>query len=154
VRLVAALCVLVGCSPPAPAVPDAGPDATEEPGATGDDAGFGCLVCSDASEELPDWVAVRDNIDRICSDTDNCHGSAAGGMGLSPGHEFDTMINVTSTENPPMKRVLPGDPEHSYVYLKVLCDGGIVGACMPNGVSDDPVARLFHDWIEAGARTQ
>ncbi len=42
-------------------------------------------------------------------------------MGLSPSDPFGAMINVASTEMPSLKRVLPGDPEHSYVYLKVAC---------------------------------
>jgi len=77
-------------------------------------------------------------------------------MGLTPGNEFQAMINVTSSENPPMKRVLPGDPEHSYVYLKVACEGGIpFGACMPLSSGFDPrVKQMFYDWIEAGAPTQ
>lgn len=141
----------VACSPRSDGAADegdGGPDATS-------DGGVGCLFCSDATEELPDWVAVKDEIDRVCSDKDGCHGSAAGGMGLSPGREFGSMIDVTSTENPPMKRVLPGDPAQSYVYLKLACDGGITGACMPFAATHDPaLAKLFHDWIEAGAPTQ
>ena len=151
VVLVAAL-VFAGCSPPAGDAGDSGADAAAD--ATADE-GIGCIVCGDATEDLPDWVRVKDDIARICSNSDDCHGSGAGGMGLSPGHEFETMINVTSTENPPMKRVLPGDPEHSYVYLKVACEGGIVGDCMPNQAVHDPqMAQVFHDWIEAGAQTQ
>jgi hypothetical protein len=147
---------LAGCSPSADdpggeadaALTDASTDAST-------DAAVACLVCGDATEELPDWVRVKGEVVRVCSNSDNCHGSGAGGMGLSPGHEFDTMIDVTSFENPPMKRVLPGDPAQSYVYLKLACDGGIYGACMPNGATFDPqLARLFHDWIEAGAPTQ
>jgi hypothetical protein len=151
VAIVASLAV--ACSPSAGtsdvgSQPDAAPDATA-------DEGVACLVCGDATEELPDWVRVQATIARVCSNSDDCHGSGAGGMGLSPGHEFATMIDVTSTEVPPMKRVLPGDPEHSYVYLKLACDGGIVGDCMPNDATYDPeLARLFHDWIEAGAPTQ
>jgi hypothetical protein len=89
----AALAV-VGCSD---RTDGAAPDATADQ--------VGCLFCSDASEDLPNVVRVRNEIDQVCSITD-CHGSTNGGMGLSPGAEFDAMINVTSTEVPPMKRVL------------------------------------------------
>ncbi len=76
-------------------------------------------------------------------------------MGLSPSDPFGAMINVASTEMPSLKRVLPGDPEHSYVYLKVACEGGIVNACMPLSSGFDPrVKQMFHDWIEAGAPIQ
>lgn len=143
---------LVGCAPgllaPEAEDLDASVDATT-------DEGVGCLVCGDTTEELPDWVRVKGKIDQVCSIADNCHGSGAGGMGLSPGHEFETMIGVTSFENPPMKRVVPGDPAQSYVYLKLACEGGIVGACMPYEATHYPeLAQVFHDWIEAGAPTQ
>jgi hypothetical protein len=130
---------------------DAGPavDATQ------DQAAVSCLVCGDATEDLPAWVAVRGQIDRICSNPNSCHGSGAGGMGLSPGREFGSMIDVPSTEIPALMRVLPGDPRHSYVYLKLACEGGIVLDCMPNlGTTDPKLAKLFYDWIEAGAQTE
>ncbi|HEX3343826.1 MAG TPA: hypothetical protein VHS09_04600 [Polyangiaceae bacterium] len=147
--------VLVGCTSTG-AAPDDTPDASPDAAADATtDATYGCLVCGDATEELPDWVRVEGEIDRVCSSADNCHGSGAGGMGLSPGHEFGTLIDVVSTENPPMKRVSPGDPANSYVYLKLACEGGIEGACMPfEGAKDPALARLFHDWIESGAPTQ
>jgi hypothetical protein len=120
------------------------------------DGGPMCLFCVDATTDASVEVQVRGTIDQICSSVDGCHGEGVGGMGLSPGHEFDAMINVTSTENPPMKRVLPGDPAHSYVYIKLACEGGIAeGGCMPPASTTDPrLARLFHDWIEAGAPTE
>jgi hypothetical protein len=77
-------------------------------------------------------------------------------MSLSAGHEFDSMIDVLSTEAPGMLRVAPFDPLKSYVYIKLWCDGGIAdGGCMPLGQVRTPaaaqLAQLFHDWIEAGA---
>ena len=120
----------------------------------GGDEGVACLFCSDASEDAPLNIQVRGKIDQICSN-DGCHGNSAGNMGLTPGHEFDAMINVTSFENPPMLRVLPGDPLQSYVFIKLRCEGGIPDgeACMPLGSPDPHLAQLFHDWIEAGAPT-
>jgi hypothetical protein len=134
---------LVACSPANPARTDDG------------DAGVGCLFCSDATDDAPLAVQAKGTIDQICSNIE-CHGAAAGGMALTPGHEFDAMINVTSTENPPMLRVAPGDPAHSYVFIKLACEGGIPDgfACMPLNAPDPRIARLFHDWIEAGAPTQ
>jgi hypothetical protein len=148
VRIVAALGVLglVACSP---TTPSAGPPKD------GGDEGVACLFCSDATDDAPLSVQVKGKIDQICSNVDGCHGDGAGGMGLAPGNEFDPMINVTSTENPPMKRVLPGDPLQSYVFIKLRCEGGIPeGGCMPLGAPDPQLAQLFHDWIEAGAPTQ
>ena len=139
--------LLAGCSSTsAPDAPDASPETSS------------CFTCSDATlaDDAPLGVQVKGQIDQICANVDGCHGQGAGGMGLTPGHEFDQMIDVTSTENPPMKRVLPFFPEQSYVYVKLACDGGIPdGGCMPLSTGFNPhLAQLFHDWIEAGAPTQ
>lgn len=143
-RLAAAFVALalVGCSP-----------ADETPASDGGDAGSPCLFCSDATDDAPVAVQVKGIIDQIRSNVDGCHGQGAGGMGLTPGGgEFDAMINVTCQEEPPLKRVLPGDPAHSYVFLKLACEGGIDGGCMPLSTGFNPgIAHLFHDWIEAGA---
>jgi hypothetical protein len=124
--------------------------------ASTDEGGGFCLTCaSDVSIDSPPLVRVRGEIDQVCSNADGCHGSGAGNMGLTPGNEFQAMINVASSEMPSLKRVLPGDPEHSYVYMKVACEGGIDGQCMPLSSGFDPrIKQMFHDWIEAGAPTQ
>lgn len=76
-------------------------------------------------------------------------------MILGPGFEFQQMVGVVSSEMPPMLRVAPGDPDHSYVYKKLACEGGITGACMPRDTGPNPtLARVFREWIEAGAPTQ
>jgi hypothetical protein len=114
---------------------------------------LGAPGCS-SPDAAPLALRVRGKIDQICANADGCHGQGAGGMGLSGGAEFDAMINVPSTERPPMLRVKPGDPLQSYVYLKLWCDGGIDGGCMPlSSGSSAALAQLFHDWIEAGAPT-
>lgn len=138
---------LSGCSSPdeQPTVDAGALDATT-------DRSSPCLFCSEATDDAPLSVQVKGKIDQICANVDGCHGEGTGGMGLSIGAEFDAMINVPCQEEPPMKRVLPGDPTHSYVYLKLACDGGIDGGCMPLSSGFDPaLAHLFHDWIEAGA---
>jgi hypothetical protein len=124
--------------------------------ASTDEGGGFCLTCaSDVSIDAPPLVRVRGEIDQVCSNADGCHGDGAGNMGLTPGNEFAAMINVASSEMPTLKRVLPGDPEHSYVYLKVACEGGIIDKCMPLSSGFDPrIKQMFHDWIEAGAPTQ
>lgn len=124
--------------------------------ASTDEGGAMCLTCaSDVVIDSPPLVRVRGEIDQVCSNADGCHGSGAGNLGMTPGHEFDELINFASSEMPAMKRVAPGDPDHSYVYLKVACEGGIDGACMPLSSGFDPrIKDMFHDWIEAGAPSQ
>jgi hypothetical protein len=134
-------------SDPLPAAADAAADA-------GSTCQFFCT--GDAAYDGPVLLQVKDRIDRICANTDGCHGGgSAGMMALAPGHEFQSMIGVVSFEMPPVLRVKPGDPEQSYVYRKLACEGGIVGNCMPLGFALEPdTVRIFHDWIEAGAPTE
>jgi hypothetical protein len=114
-----------------------------------------CFGCGDASySDAPVTVQVKGVVDAVCGNPDGCHGGGVGGMGIHTNAEFDAMINVTSLENPMLKRVLPGQPEESYVYLKVACEGGVILSCMPPGAHSDRTAALFKAWIEAGAPTQ
>jgi hypothetical protein len=79
-----------------------------------------------------------------------CHAAAAGNLVL-PG-DGTNLVDIPSTERPELYRVAPGDPARSYLYLKVLGDGGIEGGSMPLGGPADPkLAALLADWIEAGA---
>jgi hypothetical protein len=152
--------VLVACGGGSAGPTDAGhPDGTVSSDAadgavSSPDGGMTCLLCGDATDDATVVAQVRGEIDRVCSNMDGCHGAGEAHMTLLPGNEFGAMINVTSFENPPMKRVLPGDPLQSYVYLKLWCDGGIIDSCMPLGGQSAATADLFFEWIEAGAPTQ
>jgi hypothetical protein len=73
-------------------------------------------------------------------------------LGLSAGNVFAPLVNVPSWEVPSLLRVKPYDPARSYLYLKLACEGGIEGGCMPLGGTVSPtLLQAFHDWIEAGA---
>jgi hypothetical protein len=64
------------------------------------------------------------------------------------------VIGIPSYERPDLLRVKPFDPESSYLYLKVLGDGGIEGGRMPlGGTFDERGVELVRGWIEAGAPT-
>lgn len=80
-----------------------------------------------------------------------CHGSGAAGTHLRIGAGGD-VVNVPSTERPALDRVTPGEAVNSYLYLKVVGDGGIDGGRMPLGGPFDPrLAPFIASWIEAGA---
>jgi len=81
----------------------------------------------------------------------SCHANGAAGLHLVLGDGGD-LVGVPSTERPSMLRVRPFDPEQSYLYLKVLGDGGIDGSTMPPSSRYDPrYAALMQAWIAAGA---
>ncbi len=141
---------LLGCSSSS-----AGDEGGDGGPSDASEAGASCtLICAEASFDGPVQTEVRDILLQVCGNADGCHGGGAANFGVAPPDPFVDIINVTSTEDPPMKRVVPGDPEHSYLYKKLACEGGIVGMCMPLGSAPNPTyIRIFHDWIEAGAST-
>ena len=84
-----------------------------------------------------------------------CHsaGSAAQGLVLAQGQAFGNIVNVRSSEQGSMDRIEPGDPDNSYLYLKVIGDSSISGVQMPRGRAplSQELRNLLKDWIEAGA---
>jgi hypothetical protein len=136
----------------------AGCSSTSAPAAgnAGGSGGGICVGCTDASAERSDLDRVTGALESSCGNPDGCHGAGAGGLGISiAGGLFTELIRVRSFEVPTLLRVSPGDPAQSYVYLKLACEGGIEGGCMPlDGPPAPSLVRAFHDWIEAGAPTR
>jgi hypothetical protein len=80
-----------------------------------------------------------------------CHAIGEGYTYLRLGKDGD-LVDVPSSERPSMVRVRPFDPMSSYLFLKVLGDGGIDGGRMPlGGPYDERLAPFIASWIEAGA---
>jgi hypothetical protein len=154
----ASLCGLAllacGCSTQAPSSPSE-PDSATPPVDAGVDTSLPCLGCVDAGfVDIDGSIGTKAalQLDR-CASNEGCHGAQPGiNLTYIAGKEFDELIDVQSIEMPNMVRVKPGDPLQSYLYLKVLGDGGIDGGRMPLGAAFDPrIPALFFDWIEAGA---
>lgn len=86
-----------------------------------------------------------------------CHSGAgaAAGLDLSAGSAHAALVNVASTDKAGAVRVIPGDPDGSYLVQKLRGDAGIVGLRMPrNGppfLSDDQI-NLVRQWIQQGAQ--
>ena len=70
----------------------------------------------------------------------SCHTGAvpAQGQDLSPGVAYGQVVNVSSTEQPKLKRVRPGDPNNSYLVRKIQGGPNISGVLMPNGCPGVP----------------
>lgn len=83
-----------------------------------------------------------------------CHdaASASGELVLSEGQARSQLVNVSSVLEPGRVRVLPGDPENSYLVMK-LENRQSEGEAMPLGGSLDAAEiQLIRDWIEKGAK--
>ncbi len=91
---------------------------------------------------------VQDIFDEYCV---RCHGRS-GGLSLKRGEAFKNLINVTSKGYSPKLRIVPGKPEESVLYHKLIGSKGY-GRRMParGGLPDAKVA-LIKKWIESLGR--
>jgi hypothetical protein len=86
-----------------------------------------------------------------------CHnarlGFVPGGLNLTTG-AYANLVNVRSFGKPSATRVIPGDPDNSYLVHKLEGRPGIAGLRMPLGspyLSDGQIL-VIKRWIELGAR--
>ena len=88
----------------------------------------------------------------------NCHTSVgrnpSGLMDLRPGAAYNSLVGVTSPAKAGAVRVIPGDPENSYIIQKLEGRADIVGTRMPRGNSFLTEGQLLviKRWIQLGAR--
>jgi mono/diheme cytochrome c family protein len=90
-----------------------------------------------------------------------CHGDGGGSAGLSllDGLAYGELVNAPAegdavSGTPPVGalRVVPGDPDGSYLLVKLGASGAFVGDRMPSADGlDDERFDLVRAWIEAGA---
>jgi len=90
-----------------------------------------------------------------------CHLSPSppAGVVLLAGASYDSLVNVPSTQNPSFRRVEPGEPDRSYLVIKI--DDSVpdvsslrVGERMPFGLPPLSAGDIetIRRWIEEGAR--
>jgi len=103
-----------------------------------------------ASPTLP---AVEAVFQSRCAGS-SCHSAGPGGVfpPLAAG-EPSAWVGLPSHEDPNKKLVVPGHPEQSWLYMKVMgTQGPKGGALMPLGAASPiPEAAAIEDWIAAGA---
>ena len=88
-----------------------------------------------------------------------CHTSAgrapAAGMDLGGANAHGQLVSVASSGKPGAIRVIPGDPENSYLIHKIEGRSDIVGLRMPRGTAGPFLTagqiRVIKRWIELGA---
>jgi methionine-rich copper-binding protein CopC len=108
---------------------------------------------SGSSTVTADFQSISDNVfTPICS---KCHigASAPEGLQLDAAHAYNMLVGVPSVEEPNLLRVNPGNPDESYMVLKIEGAPGIDGAQMPFGETPLPQATIaaIRQWITNGA---
>jgi hypothetical protein len=89
----------------------------------------------------------------------SCHPSVNPSLDLRPGHIYSSIVGVRALEDPDLVRVVAGDPDKSFLYLKIAGDpelGDIpaIGARMPQGaprMAQEDIG-IVRDWILQGAK--
>lgn len=89
----------------------------------------------------------------------SCHTTAGGrvppvGIDFGSPNVHAQLVNVGSVGKPGAIRVIPGDPENSYLIHKLDGRSGIVGLRMPRSgppYLTDGQIRVIKRWIENGA---
>ena len=135
-------------------------------------AGVMCAGCDEKLSSItgptPDLAPTFASIQRnIFSAPDSsgrvactgCHTSVgrtpSSGLDLAGTNAHGQLVNVASIGKPGAVRVIPGDPENSYLIHKLEGRQTIVGLRMPRGttgpVLTDGQMRVIKRWIELGA---
>ena len=87
-----------------------------------------------------------------------CHSSTgrtpSGGLNLNHDVAYEQLVNAAVREKPGALRVIPGDPDNSYLVQKLAGTSGITGRRMPqNGppyLTDGQIS-IIRRWIAIGA---
>lgn len=139
------LCALSGCAGNGPASVDTptplpgGPTPTGSPGPSLDD--------------------IQQTIFSVHCLSAGCHNAndRQGNLVLEPGQSYANLVNVlsfnTAAAAAGLRRVLPGQPDQSFLITKLTTASGLEGSRMPlaaAALSDSDIAEI-RDWILAGA---
>jgi Bacterial Ig-like domain len=100
-----------------------------------------------------DFQSIQQNVfTPICSP---CHSGAGApeGLMLDAAHSYNLLVGVPSTEVPSLNRVKAGDPNSSYIIVKLTNAPGIVGRQMPLNENPLPQSTIaaISQWITDGA---
>lgn len=108
------------------------------------------------TEEAPTpvpWSYVQDEVLIPSCGFSSCHGVSSGGLTLNAEKSYTELLDEPSSEIPEMMRVVPGDPDSSYLMWKLEGRDGIIDDPMPPGGALDEVRlAAVRQWIEEGAQ--
>ena len=102
----------------------------------------------------PTLGSIQDNVFTVNCAVPGCHGGAGAqqGLRLDPGFSAGNLINVPSPRDPNLIRVVPGDPDASFLIQK-LQGTQTLGDRMPDGgpYLTTATINVIRQWIQDGA---
>ena len=136
--------------------------------------GAACAVLASCDEKLASVAGPTPNLEptfasiqrEIFESTDSagrsactsCHSNTgrapSGGLNLNHDVAYEQLVGATSRAKPGAVRIIPGDPDNSYLIQKLEGAAGIVGRRMPqNGPPylTDGQILIVRRWITIGA---
>ncbi len=103
----------------------------------------------------PTLASIQDNVFTVTCAVSGCHGGAGAqyGLQLDPGFSAGNLINVPSPRNPNLIRVVPRDPDASFLIQKLQGADGLLGDRMPDGgpYLATATVNVIRQWIQDGA---
>jgi len=128
-----------------------GLDVNSQPLSSGSGSGSGS---SSATPLEPTLASIQANVFSVSCAISGCHGGGTVQFGLSldPGLSAGNLINVASQQDPTLIRVVPGNPDGSFIIQK-LEGTQTVGRRMPDFSPPLPQATIdvIRQWIADGA---
>ena len=104
---------------------------------------------------VPTLASIQDNVFTVTCAVPGCHGGAGAqqGLQLDPGFSAGNLINVPSPRNANLIRVVPGDPDASFLIQKLQGADGLLGDRMPDGgpYLTTATVNVIRQWILDGA---
>ena len=102
----------------------------------------------------PTLASIQANVFSVECAASGCHGGAGAqqGMRLDPGFSAGNLICVHSPRDPALIRVIPGNPDASFIIQK-LEGTQTLGDRMPQGgpYLDQSTINVIRQWIQDGA---
>ena len=123
-------------------------------GCGGDDSTVGPDESDGAGELTEATLAQVSEVFAVSCAFSGCHSSEEPAAGLSLEGDFaGRIVGVASEQRPDFKLVDPGNPDDSYLLMKVRGDDEIISLKMPPGapLSAEQV-EIIRAWIASGAK--
>jgi len=104
----------------------------------------------------PTLASIQANVFTPSCAKSGCHtgAGAQAGLNLDPGSSWGALVNIVSSQDTLRTRVIPMDPDGSFLIQKLEGTPGIIGARMP---ADGPpylqqtTVDVIRQWIQDGA---
>jgi len=105
---------------------------------------------------VPTLASIQDNVFTVTCAVSSCHSGAGApyGLQLDRGFSAGKLISVPSGQDPNLIRVVPFDPDASFLIQKLQGADGLLGERMPAGGRaplTTATINVIRQWIQDGA---